>query len=456
VGHEREVKQPPRSLELSFKIQSMVAFGPFTFDPANGLLRRADSEVPLPPRVLGVLAYLVARPGQVVARQDLLDAIWKDAFVTDTSLAEAVSSLRQALGDDPQQPVYIQTLHRRGYRFVAPLAPAPSAPAPGAPSAPRAPTAPAPSAPSAPSILGQLLPWSIAAILGAILVAAVWKLEYADSRPEPQAARFVVNLPAGSQLDAGRPAITIAPDGSRLAWSACVADRCGIWTRAIDDLDAAFVDGSDGGRAPFFSPDARRIGFFAGGTLRTISVAGGTAGQIAEADDALGASWSEDGRIVFSGGATRGLSVVGENGGRIEPLTRPDPGDVHYSPFHVPDAKAVIFSIGGPASRAPARAAILHADGTQGVLTDDAADARVVVPGLLVFKRASQLVGLAWDDRLMAIAGAPAPLASGVDQFALAASGTLVTSDAGRLLVALEWAREARKRVPPGVGRILR
>ena len=54
-------------------------------------------------------------------RQELIDSVWKDAFVTDTSLAEAVSFLRQALGDDPQAPTYIQTVHRRGYRFVAPL-----------------------------------------------------------------------------------------------------------------------------------------------------------------------------------------------------------------------------------------------------------------------------------------------------------------------------------------------
>ena len=53
-----------------------------------------------------------------MARQDLLDGVWKDAFVTDTSLAEAVSFLRQALGDDPQAPRYIQTVHRRGYRFL--------------------------------------------------------------------------------------------------------------------------------------------------------------------------------------------------------------------------------------------------------------------------------------------------------------------------------------------------
>src|SRR6185503_13955856 len=98
-----------------------ISFGPFAFDRQNRLLWREGSEVALPPRVLGVLELLIDRQGQVVARQDLMDAVWKDAFVTDTSLAEAVSFLRQALGDDPQAPRYIQTVHRRGYRFLPAL-----------------------------------------------------------------------------------------------------------------------------------------------------------------------------------------------------------------------------------------------------------------------------------------------------------------------------------------------
>src|SRR5215831_11660251 len=95
-----------------------VSFGPFAFDRESRLLWREGAEVALPPRVLGVLEVLLERAGQVVARQDLFDRVWKDAFVTDTSLAEAVSFLRQALGDDPQSPRYIQTVHRRGYRFL--------------------------------------------------------------------------------------------------------------------------------------------------------------------------------------------------------------------------------------------------------------------------------------------------------------------------------------------------
>src|SRR3954469_18917800 len=108
---------------------STVAFGAFAFDRANRLLRRDSREIPLPPRVLSVLDLLVSRAGLIVPKQELIDTVWKDTFVTDTSLAEAISVLRQALGDDPQSPQYVQTVHRRGYRFVAPVTRIDTAPA---------------------------------------------------------------------------------------------------------------------------------------------------------------------------------------------------------------------------------------------------------------------------------------------------------------------------------------
>ena len=98
-----------------------VSFGPFTSTAPTACCVTESREVPLPPRVLGVLELLVSRAGAIVPRQEIIDSVWKDAFVTDTSLAEAISVLRQALGDDPQAPQYIQTVHRRGYRFVAPV-----------------------------------------------------------------------------------------------------------------------------------------------------------------------------------------------------------------------------------------------------------------------------------------------------------------------------------------------
>jgi DNA-binding winged helix-turn-helix (wHTH) protein len=104
---------------------------------------------------MAVLECLIERPGRVVSRQELIDRVWKEAFVTDTSLAEAVSFLRQALGDDPQNPRYIQTLHRRGYRFVATVEPdaepGPSTGPPDATSGNRRPEV-------KPSIGGALLP----------------------------------------------------------------------------------------------------------------------------------------------------------------------------------------------------------------------------------------------------------------------------------------------------------
>jgi DNA-binding winged helix-turn-helix (wHTH) protein/Tol biopolymer transport system component len=100
-----------------------VRFGIFEFDRLNRLLYRDGVELALPPRAVGILACLIDRAGQVVSKQDLLDEVWKDANVTETSLAEAVSLLRQTLADDSQRPTFIQTLPRRGYRFVHPLTP---------------------------------------------------------------------------------------------------------------------------------------------------------------------------------------------------------------------------------------------------------------------------------------------------------------------------------------------
>ena len=96
-----------------------VRFGDFEFDRLNRLLYRDGAELALPPRAVGVLSCLIDRPGQIVPKQVLLDEVWKDANVTETSLTEAVSLLRQALVDDPQRPTFIQTVPRRGYRFVA-------------------------------------------------------------------------------------------------------------------------------------------------------------------------------------------------------------------------------------------------------------------------------------------------------------------------------------------------
>ena len=97
----------------------ILAFGDFLFDEANGILSREGSEILLSPRPLAVLRCLLERQGDVVSKQELLDEAWPDVAVEDAVLSEAIKVLRGTLGDKSDQPRYIQTLHRRGYRFIA-------------------------------------------------------------------------------------------------------------------------------------------------------------------------------------------------------------------------------------------------------------------------------------------------------------------------------------------------
>jgi pimeloyl-ACP methyl ester carboxylesterase/DNA-binding winged helix-turn-helix (wHTH) protein len=104
-------------------------FGSFRLDAASGLLRRGDEIVPLPPKAFGVLQYLVQRPGQLVTKDELLDHAWSDVHVGDGALKVCVREIRRALDDDPKTPQYIETAHRRGYRFVAQVSVEAAAPA---------------------------------------------------------------------------------------------------------------------------------------------------------------------------------------------------------------------------------------------------------------------------------------------------------------------------------------
>jgi DNA-binding winged helix-turn-helix (wHTH) protein/tetratricopeptide (TPR) repeat protein len=96
-----------------------LAFGEFRLDRANALLWRGQERVALAPKPFEVLCCLVVRPGELVTKEELLDAVWSDLHVSESSLAVAMNALRAALGDDRLSPNYIETVTRRGYRFIA-------------------------------------------------------------------------------------------------------------------------------------------------------------------------------------------------------------------------------------------------------------------------------------------------------------------------------------------------
>jgi predicted ATPase/DNA-binding winged helix-turn-helix (wHTH) protein len=99
-----------------------VDFGPFRLDASNSRLLRNGKPVALTPKAFDVLRYLTSQPDRLVTKNELLSAVWPDVLVTDASVKVCVREIRKALRDSTKVPKYIETVHRRGYRFIAPVA----------------------------------------------------------------------------------------------------------------------------------------------------------------------------------------------------------------------------------------------------------------------------------------------------------------------------------------------
>ena len=100
--------------------KQVLEFGPFHIDTAERLLRRGPAVVALPPKAIALLLVLVERGGEFVDKSELLSLVWPDTFVEEGSLTQTISLLRKTLGETRHSP-YIETIPRRGYRFVAPV-----------------------------------------------------------------------------------------------------------------------------------------------------------------------------------------------------------------------------------------------------------------------------------------------------------------------------------------------
>ncbi|HLW55583.1 MAG TPA: AAA family ATPase [Candidatus Angelobacter sp.] len=105
-------------------MQREIAFGAFKLDLANECLWKGARAISLRPKAFAVLKLLVDHPGVLVTKQQVLDAVWPGVFVGDATLKDSIRQLREALNDDAGSPTYIETAHRRGYRFIGRIAPA--------------------------------------------------------------------------------------------------------------------------------------------------------------------------------------------------------------------------------------------------------------------------------------------------------------------------------------------
>jgi eukaryotic-like serine/threonine-protein kinase len=399
---------------------AIVAFGPFRFDRTNRLLARGAEEIPLPPRVVGVLEYLIDRAGKVVPKEALIQEVWQGSHVTDTSPAEAVSILRQALGDDAQTPRYVQTIHRRGYRFVAELRPVGSAAA----EQPLHEVAGAlePSQEQGESVRprARLSAWITRAIGLSLLAGGL--LGYLIGRhtgrsaplPSPSEVEFSFPVPEGGALLSYSPSLAFSPDGRWLAIATYRDDKTRLFLRALDSVEIRELPGTEGATAPFFSPDGLWVAYFADGKLKRVSTRGGQPITITPAPKAQGGAWAADGTLYYSRQSIGGLWRIPAEGGEPEPVTHPDPGAgevAHIWPHLLPEGRGLLYTIWSTTFEDSA-IAVQRLDGSPARrLVERAGQPIFVPPDRLVFVGAGGLQVAGFDPVRLELTSIPQPLA---------------------------------------------
>src|SRR5207247_854424 len=138
-----------------------------------------------------------------------------------------------------------------------------------------------------------------------------------------------------------------SPDGRRVAVVARNADKQTLWIQSLDTLIPQQLPGTEGAIQPFWSPDSRHLGFFAGGKLKSIDVTGGPPIALCDVPATVGGgSWSQQGVIVFSTGGARGvIQKVSDTGGVPVTVTNPGKEDNnHIRPSFLPDGRHFLYA----------------------------------------------------------------------------------------------------------------
>jgi serine/threonine-protein kinase len=230
--------------------------------------------------------------------------------------------------------------------------------------------------------------------------------------------------PLEQRVGAARPTRTVvalSPDGKTLVFGAIWGGSPQLYRRAMDQLSATPISGTSGASSPFFSPDGQWVGFAAGGELRKVPLSGGPAVTLCKAAALFGASWGDDGAIVFATARNGGLWRVSAAGGTPEPLTTPQPGEYsHRLPHMLPGGRAVIYTISKGANLWDDTQIVVRSleTGQQSILVTGGADGRYVSTGHLVYVRLGTLMAVPFDAARLAVTGGATGVIDGVMQAA--------------------------------------
>jgi DNA-binding winged helix-turn-helix (wHTH) protein/Tol biopolymer transport system component len=337
-------------------------FGPFRLDVSAHQLTNNGVPIELTSKAFDLLLTLVRHRDRLVPKQELMSTVWPDAFVSEGSLTQGIAVLRRVLGDDAIQPTYIGTISKHGYKFIAPAHEIPGEARDeqhGAERVARDATddserqsivVPKTTASGSAAASRGV---AVAAVLGLTAVAvafAIGRASFVGRRSEIAVVpmQFVETAPVGTRLTSGA---ALSPDGRYVAFTAAERStgKTRLWTRLLTSNESRPLNGTDGAYSPFWSPDSRRIGFFASGKLMSLDLSGASPRVIAAVDagGGGGGSWGKGGVILYAGYGA-GIYVVSEAGGTPRPATSLDPrlGETsHRYPSFLPDGRHFLYSI---------------------------------------------------------------------------------------------------------------
>jgi serine/threonine protein kinase len=304
----------------------------------------------------------------------------------------------------------------------------------------------------------ERMAWAgVAASAVAIIALLAVHLRQASLRPALVISSIVP--PSGTRLD-GVP--KVSPDGRILLLDVIDTDgRNSLWLRSLDSSSAQPIAGTGGAYRPFWSPDGRSIGFFAGGKLKTIQASGGPVLTLCDAPFSLGGSWSKEGDILFVPQWGAGIYKVPASGGSptlVLSLDRTKVG-VFASPDFLPDGKHFTYTASS-SEAANSGTYFASIDGRENKLITRATGNRVFSSGYLFFAQptgtGADLMVVAFDPASGQVEGEPRLMArdieylTGPDESFFAISGpTLIyaTSQAGPAGPTLTWLDRSGKRI---------
>lgn len=325
---------------------SPIRFGVFELDPRSGELKKAGILLHLPPQPTRVLAMLASHAGEIITRDQIREQLWdEDTHVDfDQGLNQCIAQIRTVLSDDADTPRYVQTLPRRGYRFVAAVAPA------GATE----------SAADGPGEQGVDPPRNVRLWVGlaaglAIGLLSVVLFGLRDKPGEPPLRRFTITPAQQLHITSFNTDVVISPDGRKIAYRGDGA----LWIHDLSQERVRRVPGAVEINEPFWAPDSQRVGFHQDNQLMTVAVDGGLPARVCHLKSEFwSGSWSPDGEvIVFAMGARPKLYQVPARGGEPQLLFDPpmgisapdEPAGAVYTVRFVPagrDSRIILFAAG--------------------------------------------------------------------------------------------------------------